>query len=86
MNIRDVQKWSAENPDWRDTRKLIYDRYYSKDNPDDLSSIVDALPNGLVGIMALLYADGDFKKTLSIATTAGLDSDNQPATLAGSSV
>jgi hypothetical protein len=81
--IRDVQRWSTENPDWRDTRKLIYDKYYSKDNPKELSSIVDALPNGLMGIMALLYADGDFKKTLSIATTAGLDSDNQPATLGG---
>ncbi len=81
--IRDVQKWHAENPDWRVTRKLIYDKYYSKDNPEDLSSIVDALPNGLMGLMALLYAEGDFKKTLSISTSAGLDSDNQPATLGG---
>jgi hypothetical protein len=31
--------------------------------------------------MALLYAD--FKKTLSISTSAGLESDNQPATLGG---
>jgi hypothetical protein len=83
QGIRDVQRWSAENPDWRDTRKLIYDKYYSKDKPKDLSSIVDALPNGLMGIMALLYADTDFKKTLSISTSAGLDSDNQPATLGG---
>lgn len=80
---RDVQKWSAENPNWRDTRRLIYDRYYSKDNQKELSSIVDALPNGLMWIMALLYADADFKKTLSISTSAGLDSDNQPATLGG---
>jgi len=83
QGICDVQRWSAENPDWRDTRKLIYDKYYSKDKPKDLSSIVDALPNGLMGIMALLYAEGDFKKTLSISTSAGLDSDNQPATLGG---
>lgn len=83
QGILDVQKWVAENPDWRTTRKLIYDKYYSKDKPKDLSSIVDALPNGLMGVMALLYAEGDFKKALSISTSAGLDSDNQPATLGG---
>ena len=83
QGIRDVQEWSAENSDWRDTRKLIYDKYYSKEKPKDLSSIVDALPNGLMGIMALLYAEGDFKKTLSISASAGLDSDKQPATLGG---
>jgi hypothetical protein len=81
QGILDVQKWFTENPDWRVTRKLIYDKYYKRDKPKDLSSIVDALPNGLMGIMALIYAKGDFKETLSIATTAGLDSDNQPATL-----
>ncbi len=81
--ILEVQEWSRKNPDWRDTRKLIYDKYYRKTKPKDLSSIVDALPNGLMGIMALLYADADFKRTLSISTTAGLDSDNQPATAGG---
>ena len=36
-----------------------------------------------MGIMSLLYAEGDFKKTLSISASAGLDRDNQPATLGG---
>ena len=83
QGIEDVHKWVAANPNWRDTRKLIYDKYYRQDKPKDLSSIVDALPNGLMGIMAWLYAEGDFKQTLSISTAAGLDSDNQPATLGG---
>ncbi len=83
QGILDVQKWSAENPDWRDTRKLIYDKYYSKTNPDDLSSKVDALPNGLMGVMSMIYSNCDFKKNLSIATSAGLDCDNQPATTGG---
>ncbi len=81
--ILDVLRWSAENPDWRDTRKLIYDKYYSKTHPDDLSSKVDALPNGLMGIMSMIYSNSDFKKNLSIATSAGLDCDNQPATTGG---
>lgn len=78
----DVIKWSAENPEWRPTRKLIYDKYYGKyGNPKNFG--VDALPNGLMGIMAFIYGNGDFKKTLSIATSAGLDADNQPATIGG---
>jgi hypothetical protein len=83
QGILEVHEWSRKHPAWRVTRKLIYDKYYRKAKPKDLSSIVDALPNGLMGIMALLYADADFKKTLSISTTAGLDSDNQPATTGG---
>ena len=33
--------------------------------------------------MALLYGEGDFKKTVGIAIAAGFDCDNQAATLAG---
>lgn len=83
QGILDVQKWSVEHPDWRDTRKLIYDKYYPKTNPDDLSSKVDALPNGLMGVMSMIYSNSDFKENLSIATSAGLDCDNQPATTGG---
>lgn len=69
QGIRDVQRWRNENSNWRDTRRLIYDRYYSKEDPESLSSIVDALPNGLMG---MLYSDADFKEALSISTSAGL--------------
>lgn len=78
-----MRLWARQYPDWRDTRAKIYQTYYRKSRPKELASIVDALPNGLMGVMALIYGDGDFKKTLSIAATAGLDSDNQPATLGG---
>ena len=33
--------------------------------------------------MALLYGEGDYTKTVGIATSAGYDSDNQAATLGG---
>ena len=46
-------------------------------------SIVSSLNNGLTGIMALLYGEGDYTKTVGIATSAGYDSDNQAATLGG---
>lgn len=81
QGIRDVQKWGREHPQWRSTRKLIIDKYYDKTKA--CKPVVDALPNGLVGIMALIYAEADYKQTLSISTSAGLDSDNQPATAGG---
>lgn len=79
----DVTDWCAQNPQWRTTRKLIFDKYYGKYGGNPSDHRVDALPNGLMGIMALKYGNGDFKKTLSIATSAGLDCDNQPATMGG---
>ncbi|WP_020529727.1 ADP-ribosylglycohydrolase family protein [Flexithrix dorotheae] len=80
----DVIKWHKENSDWRDTRKLIHQHYFEKIGdfkvPDPyLSSIV----NGLCGVMAILYGDGDFTKTVGIAVSAGYDCDNQAATCGG---
>jgi hypothetical protein len=46
-------------------------------------SVVSSLVNGLCGIMAVLYGEGDFLKTTGIATAAGYDCDNQAATCAG---
>jgi len=79
----DVIRWSRENPEWRTTRKLIFDKYFGKYGGNPENPGVDALPNGLMGVMALLYGKGDFKQTLTIATSAGLDCDNQPATMGG---
>ena len=58
--------------------------YYPKDCgeipwPCAVSSII----NGVLGAMAFLYGDGDFKRTVGIAIAAGFDCDNQAATLAG---
>jgi len=43
----------------------------------------NAIINGLMGAMAFLYGEGDFTKTVGIATAAGYDADNQPATIGG---
>jgi hypothetical protein len=83
--IRDVVKWHKENEDWRDTRKLIHDKYfkYKKGSYEAPVSVVSSLNNGLCGIMAILYGEGDFMKTVGIAVSAGYDCDNQAATCAG---
>ena len=82
--MENVVAWHARNPDWRDTRRLIHEHYYEEfagfKIPDPyLSSAV----NGLSGIMAILYGQGDFLNTVSIAVSAGYDCDNQAATCGG---
>jgi ADP-ribosylglycohydrolase len=83
--MKDVIAWHKHNDDWRITRKLIFDKYYryNKSGYEAPVSDVSSLSNGLFGIMAVLYGEGDFVKTTGIAVSAGLDCDNQAATCAG---
>jgi len=83
--MADVIQWHQEHDDWRVTRQLIHDNYYryKKGDYEAPVSIVSSLNNGLCGIMAILYGEGDFLKTVSIATSAGYDCDNQAATCGG---
>ena len=83
--MKDVIDWHKQNPDWRTSRKLIFDKYYyyEKDGYKAPVSDVSSLSNGLFGIMSILYGEGDFVKTSGIAVSAGLDCDNQAATCAG---
>lgn len=84
--MRDVLAWYEEHPDdWRATRDKIHEKYYrySQDGYEAPVSVISSLCNGLCGIMAILYGEGDFMKTVGIATSAGYDCDNQAATCGG---
>jgi ADP-ribosylglycohydrolase len=83
--IRDVVQWHEEHDDWRETRIKIHEKYYEYDNGTYKApvSVISSLQNGLCGIMAILYGEGDFMKTVGIATSAGYDCDNQAATCGG---
>ncbi len=83
--MRDVVRWHKKYPDWRDTRRKIHEKYYAYRSGDYRApvSVVSSLPNGLCGVMAILYGQGSFRKTLGIAVSAGYDCDNQAATCAG---
>lgn len=84
--IDDVRKWKARHgKDWVAVRKKIKEKYFDRQGmPDDyLTSGVGAILNGALGVLALLYGEGDFEKTLEMACMAGFDADNQAATLAG---
>ncbi|QDP00467.1 ADP-ribosylglycohydrolase family protein [Thalassotalea sp. PS06] len=44
---------------------------------------IDATLNGACAILALLYGEGDFQRTMDMSAALGYDADNQAATLAG---
>ena len=64
---------------------ILVDRYYRYQKGDYKApvSVVSSLVNGLCGVMAILYGEGDFMKTVGIAVSAGYDCDNQAATCGG---
>jgi hypothetical protein len=56
---------------------------YYRNEPADTKTIWNANLNGAAGILALLYGNGDFQRTLDLACAMGFDADNQAATMAG---
>jgi len=83
--MRDVVRWRKLYPDWRQTRKRVHEKYYAYRTEDYEApvSVVSSLQNGLCGVLAILYGEGSFRKTVGIAVSAGYDCDNQAATCAG---
>lgn len=84
--IDDVRAWKKEHgDDWVAVRKKIKEKYNDRVGlPKDIQTgHVSALLNGALGVLALLYGEGDFEKTMNYACMAGYDADNQCATLAG---
>jgi len=76
-----------ENPDkndWEKTRDMIANRYqYNHNAGYDYQYPWDSGINFAASIISLLYGEGDFKRTLSIASMCGWDSDNPTATWGG---
>ncbi len=75
---------NPDKTDWERTRDAIYLRYqvngaagYGYQRP------FDAGINFAASLISLFYGEGDFKRTLQIATLAGWDSDNPTATWGG---
>lgn len=68
--------------DWQRARQKMAEMYYHQE-PPETKTIWNANLNGACGILALLYGEGDFQKTLDLACAIGFDADNQAATMAG---
>ncbi|MBA2247680.1 MAG: ADP-ribosylglycohydrolase family protein, partial [Chloroflexia bacterium] len=69
--ITRVRDWCATDDDWLTTRQRIADAYPNERYPGN----VHVVPNHAVIVLALLHGGGDFRRSLSIATTAGWDTD-----------
>jgi hypothetical protein len=71
--------------DWESTRDRIYERYqlYAAENGFTYRGWFESSVNFATGIMALLYGQCDYKRTVQIGTLSGWDSDNPTATMGG---
>ncbi|ACZ43388.1 ADP-ribosylation/Crystallin J1 [Thermobaculum terrenum ATCC BAA-798] len=69
--IQDVRSWREAEPDWRRARELVEARYgYGL-----FAGNCHVVPNHALVILALLYGEGDFQRSLMIVNTCGWDTD-----------
>jgi ADP-ribosylglycohydrolase len=70
--VCDIEKYHTDNPDsWRECYRYIHE-YYGYDRYPGNCHII---PNIAVMILALLYGNGDFSRTLNIGAMCGWDTD-----------
>jgi hypothetical protein len=85
--IADVLKWRQQYPDdWHQTWFNLQKKWSSEIGcPDGVYKAfdIDAKINAAYVVMGLLYGNGDFGKSLEIATRAGQDADCNPSTVGG---
>ena len=86
--IKDViEIWRANPDDWRRGWQLCEERWGTSDvgcGEGALAPLnIDAVINSAYVVFGLLYGEGDFRKTIDIATRCGQDSDCNPASAAG---
>ncbi|MDO8683807.1 MAG: ADP-ribosylglycohydrolase family protein [Armatimonadota bacterium] len=71
--VKEVIAWQAKYPNWRDTIKEVKDEYPGICDPVYAEA-------GIV-TLALLYGNGDFDKSITIAAKCGSDTDCNTATV-----
>jgi hypothetical protein len=77
-----------DNPqpdDWESTRDRVYERYHRRAAAHGFvyRDWVESSVNFGSGLIALLYGQGDFRRTVQIGALSGWDSDNGTATMGG---
>lgn len=85
--MNDVIQWHREHPDdWKSAWQMCHEKHsFDIGCPEGvhLPFNIDAVINSAYIIIGLLYGDGDFEKTIDIATRCGYDSDCNPASAGG---
>ena len=56
---------------------------YYLDEPEMTKTVWNANLNGACAVLALMYGEGNFQRTLDLSCAIGFDCDNQAATIAG---
>lgn len=77
---------SPDVNDWEHTRDRCYARYCipGPDNPGFIyRGWYESSINFATGLIAMLYGEGDYRRTVQIGTLSGWDSDNGTATMGG---
>ncbi len=69
--IHDIRDWHAKEKDWHRARERIATHY----GYDKYGGNCHMVPNHALIILALLYGEDDFQKSLMIVNTAGWDTD-----------
>lgn len=83
QTVRDMIALHKKYPNkWQDAWKEMAEKYYVTE-PNLTKTIWNANLNGACGILAMLYGNGDFQRTLDLSCAMGFDADNQAATVAG---
>jgi hypothetical protein len=83
QTVRDMIALHKKHPNkWQDARQEMAEKYYINE-PNLTKTIWNANLNGACGILAMLYGNGDFQRTLDLSCAMGFDADNQAATVAG---
>ena len=77
-----MELYDADPKDWHAARKFIKEKYYDNEDPFT-KTIWNANLNGAMGMLAMLYGEGDIEKTLKVGCALGFDADNQTATVCG---
>jgi ADP-ribosylglycohydrolase len=72
--INDVLRWSGQLGNWKDALNRIYGKYKSY-HP------VHTINNAAIVAMGLLYGEGDYERSITIAVMGGLDTDCNGATV-----
>lgn len=85
--VSDVLAFHQQYPDdWKKAWKLLTEKW-DKDDPCPDGALaafnIDARLNGGHIVLGLLWGNGDFNKTIDIATRAGQDSDCNPSSALG---
>jgi len=71
--------------DWERTRDAVAERYQLNDEENGFKYIgfAESSINLATGLIALLYGQGDIRRTIQIGSLSGWDSDNGTATMGG---